>query len=176
MGKYLDLIKTNTAPSSGGNPAGPYSSASMEAGDVLHEDSSLPSGSSQVSFDPAASTTETTLTTKAPQPGPADMKRGAATTETTKVLVLEMPLTKFEVEGCPLEIEVPGLTETLWFVPGQDHVHVLVARGIRRGRIWTADELRAVSACPQADRDELLTMSQVKARFDGVIVEVREEP
>jgi hypothetical protein len=88
----------------------------------------------------------------------------------------EMPLSQFEVEGHPIEIVVPGLTETLWFVPTEDHALVLGSRGIRRGRIWTAAELRAVAAMPEASRDELLTMANVKARFDGVVVEVRETP
>jgi hypothetical protein len=88
----------------------------------------------------------------------------------------EMPLSQFEVEGHPLEIAVPGLVETLWFVPTEDHALVIGSRGVRRGRVWTAAELRVVAACPDADRDELLTMARVKARFDGEVIDAQIAP
>jgi hypothetical protein len=172
MGKYLDLIRELRIPPSG-DINGPKSLRSMEMASSLLEDSPRSSGDPLRTCKPQGATTETTLTTKVPQPG---LTAGAATTETTKAPVLEMPLNLFEVEGHPIEIVVPDLTETLWFVPTEDHALVLGSRGIRRGRIWTAAELRAVAAMPQASRDELLTMAKVKARFDGEVIEIRETP
>src|SRR5262245_38083867 len=100
MGKYLDLLRPIplTAERSDLNPprlteaAGPYPDELRRSVHTLGDDGAR-----------AGDTTETTKTTKAP---PAESG------------VLDMPLSRFEWEGCPLEIQVPGLAETLWFVPG----------------------------------------------------------
>lgn len=86
--------------------------------------------------------------------------------------VLGMRLSQFQAHGAPIQILVPGLAETLWFVPGEAHVDALVGEGVRRGRIWTAAELRVVAGSPEAGRDEVLTLARVKAWFDGDLVTV----
>ncbi len=39
-----------------------------------------------------------------------------------KVLRWGMPLDRFAREGCPMEVRVPWLDVTPWFVPGQGRV------------------------------------------------------
>ena len=85
-----------------------------------------------------------------------------------------MPLSQFARERYRVEVAVPGLAATTFFVSGEPEARALVAGGVRRGLIWTAAELRVVAAWPEADGEELLTLARVKARFDGVVVDVRE--
>lgn len=151
MGKYLDLIKQ--PPSSQTLPEEDLP-ISMEASGFSQERSLLRNGATTATREPAEATTLTTETTKAPLP--------------------DMPLSQFEVEGVPLQIAVPGLSETLWFVPDGQDAFRLVNRGMRRGRVWTAAELRVVAALPEASQQELLTLARLKARFDGDVVEVLE--
>ena len=90
--------------------------------------------------------------------------------------VLRMTLFQFAQEGCPIQLAVPGLADTLWFVPSEADVRELLMEGVHRGRIWTAAELRVVTAMPEGSQDDLLTLARVKVRFDGEVLDVRGTP
>lgn len=86
--------------------------------------------------------------------------------------LLQMPLDQFEREGCPIAIKVPNFPETLWFAPGDREREVLVTKGIRRGRIWTARELMELSKTPSFSREQVQTLARIKAAFDAEVVSV----
>ena len=86
--------------------------------------------------------------------------------------ILQMSLSQFEREGCPLQIQVPGVPETLWFVPGDRERETLVNRGIGHGRIWTARELMEIWKIPSPPREQVQTLARIKAEFDAEVVSV----
>ncbi len=65
----------------------------------------------------------------------------AVTTVTTVTDIENLTLAQFSRQGRAIRVRVPWLPETLWFVPGLDHVGRLMAQGVRRGCIWTAGVL-----------------------------------
>ncbi|MCI0408343.1 MAG: hypothetical protein L0191_07235, partial [Acidobacteria bacterium] len=87
--------------------------------------------------------------------------------------VLSLPLSQFEREGCPLEIQVPGISQSLFFVPTERDAQDLVAEGIRRGRIWTASELAGLCTEPRPTHDEVVSIARAKLMFSATIVDVR---
>src|SRR5262249_38676356 len=121
-------------------------------------------------------TTETTLTTKAhPNQGgvlPKLKATGATTltTETTKAPVLDIPLTVFAREGRPVHLEVPGLLETIWFVPIEADAGALQAEGVRRGRVWTAVELQELMRLPGLATDDAVTIARVRLAFNATVL------
>jgi hypothetical protein len=101
----------------------------------------------------------------------------AAKLELVRVLekegqVLEMSLREFEQHGCPIEVTVPWLEHTLWFVPRADDVGKLMAEGVGRGRIWTTRELRDLLSIPAICRDDIHNIGRLKAAFGAGIVSV----
>jgi hypothetical protein len=86
--------------------------------------------------------------------------------------VLEMPLSQFEREGCPIEIRIPSFPETLWFVPGDRERDILVTRGISHGRIWTALELMELWKAPSLTQKHAQSLARIKAQFDADVVSV----
>jgi len=86
--------------------------------------------------------------------------------------ILSMPLDRFERERRSLEVRVPWLPETLWFVPGERQVESLTKQGVGRGRIWTVRELLLLYKLPSLDRRRTQEIGQVKARLGGEIVSV----
>jgi hypothetical protein len=52
--------------------------------------------------------------------------------------LLEFPLLRLNTV---LDVRVCGIDGLLWFVPGEIDAEVLLAEGVTRGRIWTAQEL-----------------------------------
>ncbi len=87
--------------------------------------------------------------------------------------LLGLPLDRFEREGSPLEIRVPWLAETLWFVPRHGDAEALAKGGISRGRIWTARELKDLLTIIGLTAEELQTIARAKLEFGGEVVEVR---
>lgn len=83
-----------------------------------------------------------------------------------------MPLDQFEREGSPLEVRVPWLPQTLWFVPGEMQVEVLTKRGISRGRIWTAQELWFIWPIASVDKNMVEKLGHIKAELGCEIVSV----
>lgn len=56
--------------------------------------------------------------------------------------ILEMTLDEFETQEQALEVRVPWLPESLWFVSSSTVAGRLNLEGITHGRIWTVTELR----------------------------------
>ncbi|MBZ5639929.1 MAG: hypothetical protein LAO51_14375 [Acidobacteriia bacterium] len=94
----------------------------------------------------------------------------AAKLELVRVLeqegqVLEMSLREFERCGYAVEATVPWLSETLWFVPRVEHIRVLMADGVRRGRIWTARELTDLLSISGMNPQDIAGFARLKAAF-----------
>jgi hypothetical protein len=62
----------------------------------------------------------------------------AAVIEPTEILA--MPLDRFAREGQCLEVRVPWLDVTLWFVPEERDAAAIARIGGSRGRVWTAND------------------------------------
>ncbi len=82
---------------------------------------------------------------------------------------LGMTLRQFGGAGCCLEVQVPGLSETVSFVSGQEEVERLRKEGVPRGRIWTASELRDLIAAPGMTHEDALAVARVKLMFNAQI-------
>jgi hypothetical protein len=79
--------------------------------------------------------------------------------------ILAMPLDEFVRKGKLLEVRVPWLGVTLWFVPEKRDADMLGREGVNRGRVWTTEEL--VGALTLADQSEAVrTIALVKVAFD----------
>ncbi len=72
-----------------------------------------------------------------------------------------------------IELKVPYVDETLWFVPNIEFAAQLVSEGIGRGRIWTAGELQDLASISPVARPDLERLVRVKAAFGADVVEVR---
>ena len=80
-----------------------------------------------------------------------------------------MPLDQFARDGQLLEVRVPWLDVTLWFVPEERDAEALGRDGVSRGRVWTATELMDVMALSGRTREALRTITFAKLTFDGDI-------
>ncbi len=95
----------------------------------------------------------------------------AAVIEPTEILA--MPLDRFAREGQRLEVRVPWLDVTLWFVPEERDAAVIARTGASRGRVWTASELTALMALPERTPTTIEAIARAKLAVDGDIVEMR---
>src|ERR1700730_13548349 len=86
--------------------------------------------------------------------------------------LLTMPLDIFAREDQLLEVGVPWLPVTLWFVPSEADGERLVRQGIGRGRIWTARELDDLVSCAGLGPDQVKVVALAKIEFDGTVVDV----
>ena len=86
--------------------------------------------------------------------------------------VPDQTLTAFERGGDAYELWVPYLEETIWFVPTADMIPQLAKEGVRRGRIWTAGELRDFASIETISRQDVERIVRVKAAFGAEIVDV----
>jgi len=84
-----------------------------------------------------------------------------------------MPLDQFAREGQLLEVRVPWLDVTVWFVPEERDAAMLGHEGIGRGRVWTARELATLMALPDRTRSVVRALTHAKCAVDGDIVEAR---
>jgi hypothetical protein len=84
-----------------------------------------------------------------------------------------MSLDEFRARGAQLEVRVPWLDVTLWMVPADRDAAGLMAEGIRRGRIWTADELIQFMQIADRTPEVVKTVTHAKLNLDGEITEVR---
>jgi hypothetical protein len=89
--------------------------------------------------------------------------------------LLQMRLDEFERDGCAIELKVPGLKRSIWFVPGEAHIEALVQRNITRGRIWTAKELRALWGGGSEARESAIPLARIKLALDGEVVSVEDQ-
>jgi hypothetical protein len=87
--------------------------------------------------------------------------------------LLGMPLDQYARMGAPLEVRVPWLDVTLWFVPAGADADRLGGEGVGRGRIWTAAELSQLMALSGLTPAVVETLARAKLAVDGDIVEVR---
>jgi hypothetical protein len=87
--------------------------------------------------------------------------------------LVAMPLDQFPREGQLLEVRVPWLGKTLWFVPDERGAEALGGSGVSRGRVWTVGELVEVRALPGSTSHGLRTVALSKLASDGGIVEVK---
>lgn len=86
---------------------------------------------------------------------------------------LGMSLIDFKARGALLEVQVPWLEVTLWFVPTDNDVQRLMAEGVRRGRIWTSGELMQLLTIADRTPETANTITYAKLATDGDIVAVR---
>lgn len=99
------------------------------------------------------------------------VSRGACLSDVI-VRLLEIPLGRFELEGCPMEVRAGWFQETLWWVPTEKDAGELMREGVSRGRIWTAHELMDLLAIPILTKDQVWTIALAKAEFGGEVVGV----
>jgi hypothetical protein len=88
--------------------------------------------------------------------------------EVARILGLQIPQLDRMVE-----IRVPWLPVTLWFVPGPAEVEILVAEGVTRGRIWTSLELLQALAIPDITTAGVRRLAEAKLEFNGEITRIR---
>jgi hypothetical protein len=98
---------------------------------------------------------------------------GIGPNATALAQLMGMPLDLFAREGQLLEVRVPYLAQTLWFVPGKSDVEGLTQEGISRGRIWTALELADLLSCAGLRPDHVKAVALAKIELGGDVVEVR---
>ena len=82
--------------------------------------------------------------------------------------LVAMPLDRFERGGQCLEIRVPWLDVTLWFVPAERDAAAIARTGASRGRVWTASELAALMVLPERTPtivEAMALLRTARARF-----------
>jgi hypothetical protein len=87
--------------------------------------------------------------------------------------LLGMPLDRFAREGACIELRVPWLAVTLWFVPEERDAETLERGGVKRGRVWTARELLDVVAVGGRTRGAVRTIALAKLAVNGEVDRVR---
>jgi hypothetical protein len=91
-----------------------------------------------------------------------------ADSEVARVLGLRLP----QLDRL-LEVRVPWLAVSLWFVPDPSAAEVLVGEGVSRGRIWTSSELIDLIGIPNITTASARRLAETKAAIDGEITAVR---
>jgi hypothetical protein len=97
----------------------------------------------------------------------------AATAVIDLTEILAMPLDRFEREGQCLEVRVPWLDVTLWFVPEERDATAIARTGASRGRVWTASELARLMTLPSRTPVIVGAITRAKLAVDGDVIEVR---
>lgn len=113
-----------------------------------------------------------------PMPAPSHRKISVnrdypITSDLELTTILAMPLDRFARDGQLLEVRVPWLDVTLWFVPEEREAEALVRDGVSRGRVWTAPELMDVMAISKRTSEALQTIALAKLALDGDIAGAR---
>jgi hypothetical protein len=98
---------------------------------------------------------------------------GTGPNATVLAQLMGMPLDLFAREGELLEVRVPYLAQTLWFVPGESDAEGLTQQGVSRGRIWTARELADLLSCAGLGSDHVKAVALAKIELGGDVVGVR---
>jgi len=83
--------------------------------------------------------------------------------------LLGLPLNKVDRV---IEVRVRWLPMSLWFVPDEAGVEMLLSEGVTRGRIWTTSELLDLLNT-DITKASARTLAVVKLQFDGDVVDVR---
>ena len=87
--------------------------------------------------------------------------------------ILDLSLRQFEGAHCSLEVQLPDVPGTIWFVSGAAEAEMLRTEGVRRGRIWTASELRDLLGAPGMTHQDAIAIAKAKAAFNGTVDGVR---
>jgi hypothetical protein len=108
------------------------------------------------------------------RPGGTKPVAGGGTATSLDVTeILAMPLDRFEREGQCLDVRVPWLDVTLWFVPEERDATAIARTGASRGRVWTASELARLMALPGRTPVIVEAIARAKLAVDGDVLEVR---
>jgi hypothetical protein len=75
-----------------------------------------------------------------------------------------------------VEVRVPWLPVTLWFVPGESEAEGLLADSVSRGRIWTAGELLDLLAVPGITKAAARHVALAKLEVDGEVTRIVRRP
>ena len=125
------------------------------------------------------------LQVRAPRGAVSERDRDALGTLKPEVLerlkiearLLYLPLDEFAQQDYSIELAVPWLPDTIWFVPRVEHIDDLIHEGVHRGRIWTTQELRDLLSLSGLTERDLVSLSRFKIEFDGeVLVVANAEP
>ena len=82
--------------------------------------------------------------------------------------VVNLTIEEFRQAGLQLELTVPWLDETIFFVPTALAAARLGERGVGRGRIWTADELSNIAEIDSPT--DIPTIGRLKGRLGLEII------
>lgn len=104
---------------------------------------------------------------------PPELRPGDAGFAEAVARLAAMPLARYAHEGAPLEVQVPWLGETLWFVPGDRQAEALVGEGVDRGRIWTTTELMGLMCVRACNAGKVSMIALTRIASSGDITEVR---
>jgi hypothetical protein len=110
--------------------------------------------------------------------GPPDVYAGSPTSKkpvtpvTAVTRLLSMTLEEFEDRGRPVQVRVPGIPETIWFVPGEPDIGALAQKGIPRGRIWTARELRRLWCGGPVTQGDAQSLARIKIALDAEVISI----
>ncbi|MBZ5639167.1 MAG: hypothetical protein LAO51_10510 [Acidobacteriia bacterium] len=105
----------------------------------------------------------------------AAVKSGILEALTEESRILAMTLAEFEKTNLAIEVQVPWLDVSLYFVPRAQQVEHLVRIGVHRGRVYTARELTNLTnlPCPDEERpSEIKKIAQMKLAFGAMILDV----
>lgn len=83
----------------------------------------------------------------------------------------KLSLVEFAKGSRAVEFTCPWAPVTLFLVPHPKYIASLLERGITRGRIWLADEVRDLLAAG-IGRDDLAKIVESKLLFDGFVERV----
>ncbi len=97
------------------------------------------------------------------------------TTLRIEARLLGLSLDDFAEQDYSIELAVPWLEETIWFVPDVEHIRELTQEGVNRGRIWTAGELADLWRIPNLTGTDIEPLARLKAAFGAEILTVRAE-
>ncbi len=86
--------------------------------------------------------------------------------------LLGLSLDNFAEQDYYIELAVPWLEETIWFVPRANFINDLVRDGVCRGCIWTARELKDLLSAPGLTEQDLISLGRLKLAFDGEVLSV----
>ena len=86
--------------------------------------------------------------------------------------VLGLSVREFIQQNQAIEVKVPWLKDTLWFVPSVRMIPGLMADGVSRGRIWTGRELLDLCSVAEMPREDIVNIAKLKAALGIEILSV----
>ena len=101
---------------------------------------------------------------------PEQLRPGDAGFAAAVARLVAMPLDHFTRKGAPLEVRVPWLSETVWFVADERQAEALGRESVSRGRVRTAVEVMVGMAAEKRARETLRTLMVTKFTFGGDVV------